>query len=176
MAGIGVGAAAKMSDLRHQRGPVLVKELGQLGKERDDVVIDDQLVEHRRGVGRNGAGPADKGQADAAFRLFHLIAERGVGGLAALRVAQRVAGTEDPVLDPDRTQIETLQQRIATHAVHVLPPFSVAASQPHECEAGKPATDHTDNITTAMRHPAITRLIARCVRGGRFWLLIFSPA
>ena len=109
VAGIGVGAPAEMGDLRHQRGAMPVIEIGKLGKEGNDVVVDDQLVEDRRGVGRDGARPADKGQADAAFRLFHLVAKRGVGRAARLRVAERMAGTEDPVFQPDRTKLECLQ-------------------------------------------------------------------
>ena len=41
-AGIGIRAAAKMRDLRHQRRSMPVIERGQLGKTDD--VIDDQLV------------------------------------------------------------------------------------------------------------------------------------
>ena len=76
---------------------MLMIEIGKLGEEGNDVVVDDQLVEDRRGVKRDGARPDYKGQADAAFRLFHLVAKRGVGRAARLCVAQRMAGTEDLV-------------------------------------------------------------------------------
>ena len=118
VARVGVGAPAEMGDLRHQRGAVPVIEVGKLGKEGDDVVVDDQLVEDRRGVGRDGSRTADEGQADAAFRLFHLVTHGRFGGPPCLRVAQRVAGAEDPVLEPDRTKLECLQQRITTLACH----------------------------------------------------------
>ena len=129
VAGIGVGAPAKMGDLRHQRGAMPVIEIGKLGKEGDDVVVDDQLVEDRRGVGRDSARPADKGQADAAFRLFHLVAKRGVCRPARLSVAERMAGTEDPVFQPDRTKLECLQKRITSLACHCLsPPSTICVS------------------------------------------------
>ena len=129
VAGIGVGAPAKMGDLRHQRGTMPVIEIGKLGKEGNDVVVDDQLVEDRRGVGRDSARPADKGQADAAFRLFHLVAKRGVCRPARLSVAERMAGTEDPVFQPDRTKLECLQKRITSLAFHCLsPPSTICVS------------------------------------------------
>ena len=90
-------------------------------------MADDQLVEDRGRVGRDGAGPADKGQADAAFCFFQLVAEGGVGGAAALGMAQGVAGAENPVLQPYRAKIKSTQKRVVTlsshHAIPLWPPF-----------------------------------------------------
>ena len=149
---------------------MLMIEIGKLGEEGNDVVVDDQLVEDRRGVKRDGARPDYKGQADAAFRLFHLVAKRGVGWAARLCVAQRMAGTEGPVFSLTRpswnvSRIGSLP--LTAIACQPRSPYASHPALPADRTMNWPLTGQPDDIITAGRQAAITRLVGHCARDGR---------
>ena len=72
-------------------------EVRKLREKRNDLVIDNQLVENRRSINRNGSRAPHEGKPDPALCFFHLVAKGGFGGASVDSVTQGMTRTENTV-------------------------------------------------------------------------------
>ena len=103
-------AAAEMGDLDHHRRAVLVHLVGELLQPADDLVLVEQNVaESLRTVGRDDRGAADHRQADAALGLLDVIGAIALLRQAIMGIGRLVRARHQTIADRQMFERERLQ-------------------------------------------------------------------
>ena len=110
-------AAAEMGDLDHHRRALLVHVVGQLLQPRHAfVLVEKDVAERLRTVGRDHRRAADHGERDAALGLFGVVEPVALLRHAVVGVGRLMRGRHQAVAQGQAAQLEWLQQRIVRHA------------------------------------------------------------
>ena len=110
------GAAAEMGDLDHHRRALFVDVVRQLLEPRHAfVLVEKDVAERLRTVGRDHRRAADHGERDASLRLFGVVEAIALFGHAVLGIGRLVRRRHQPVAQREAAQLKRLQQRIAGH-------------------------------------------------------------
>ena len=89
-----------MGDLDHHRRAVRVDVVGEFAEPAHDLVLVEQdIAERLRAVGRDDGGAADHRQPDAAFGLFDVIEPVAVLGQAVMGIGRLVGGRHETIAE-----------------------------------------------------------------------------